>query len=67
MDSHERSGKSVVSVEIKGSRELLWLSVDSPVFEWQVGDAVVFRSSSWRVTSRAEHDHSVVFVLAEPN
>ena len=60
-----RSGESraVVTIHSPEGRVFLWLSAESPVMSWQVGDAVDFRNSSWVVLDRIEEGESLSLTL----
>jgi hypothetical protein len=58
--------KSVVVVNFPGGRELRWLAPDSGMATWQVGDAVSFRNSLWRVAERDDKADSLTLTLRSP-
>ncbi len=58
--------KSVVVVNFPGGRELRWLAPDSGMATWQVGDAVSFRNSLWRVAEREDKADSLTLTLRQP-
>jgi hypothetical protein len=59
-----RSVKSVVVVDFPGGREFRWLAPGAPMACWQVGDTVVFKNASWRVTGRTHDSDSLNLTLA---
>jgi hypothetical protein len=60
-----RTGEShsVVTIHSPEGRVFLWSGGESPVTSWQVGDAVVFRNSSWVVLDRTEERESLSVTL----
>jgi hypothetical protein len=57
-----RTGERV-TINSPDGRVFLWLSAESPVMRWQVGDAVDFRSGSWVVLDRTEEGESLSLTL----
>jgi hypothetical protein len=64
LPDRENNAQSVVAVHFPGGREFLWVSPDSPVARWQVGESVVFRNSPCVVSERTERDGSLELTLA---
>ena len=56
-------GQSVVTIQYPEGREFLWLTSDSPVLNWQIGEAVVFKNSPWVVLGRTEQAESLSLTL----
>jgi hypothetical protein len=63
----EKSLKSIVAVNFPGGREFMWVAPDSPIACWQVGEAVVFKNSRWRVLGRVEQADSLNLTLGLPD
>lgn len=55
--------QSVVTIHSPEGRVFLWLSTESTVMSWQVGDAVDFRNGSWVVLDRTEERDSLQLTL----
>jgi hypothetical protein len=55
--------QSVVTIHSPEGRVFLWLSTESTVMSWQVGDAVDFRNRSWVVLDRTEERDSLQLTL----
>jgi hypothetical protein len=57
--------QSMIALHFPDGRELLWVTRDSPLFAWQVGQPVVFRNTEWIVVGRAdsERDGSITLRL----
>jgi hypothetical protein len=60
---HSSSRVTVVSPE---GRELMWLSQDSAVTSWEVGQIVVFRNTQWRVLARRAQEADALTVTLGP-
>jgi hypothetical protein len=58
-----RNDHSRVTIHLPQGRELLWVTPDSPIVAWEVGQAVAFRNESWIVLRRAEDDQSLSLTL----
>ena len=56
--------KQVVTINFPGGREHHWLEVDSPLRDWQVGQAVTYRGYRWLVVARSESAGSLSLSLA---
>jgi hypothetical protein len=54
-----------IALHFPDGRELLWVTEDSPLNSWDVGQRVVFRSNDWVVLARTENegDESITFRL----
>jgi hypothetical protein len=50
------NGRSLIALHFPGGRELLWVTHDSPLFGWEVGQSVVFRNAAWTVLGRTRND-----------
>jgi hypothetical protein len=61
----KRSNESqeVVTINSPEGREYVWLGIDSPVRQWQVGQLVTVRSQRWLVLARSESAGSLVLTL----
>lgn len=57
---------SRVTVVSPEGRELIWLSHDSAVTSWEVGQVVVFRNSHWRVLARRVQEADALTVTLGP-
>jgi hypothetical protein len=57
------NGQSRVTIHYPEGRELLWVTADSPVFGWQVGQAIVHRNDTWVVLGRTESTESLTLTL----
>jgi hypothetical protein len=62
-NGHSSSRVTVVSPE---GRELIWLSHESAVTSWEVGQVVVFRNSHWRVLARQAQEADALTVTLGP-
>lgn len=62
--NHDDGVGRSVSIYLPDSREQIWTSEESAVHRWQVGDTVVFRTRSWRVTGRGEASEALTVHLA---
>lgn len=54
-----------IALHFPEGRELLWVTEDSPLHAWEVGQRVVFRNNAWVVLARTENegDESITFRL----
>jgi hypothetical protein len=62
-NGHSSSRVTVVSPE---GRELIWLSHDSVVTSWEVGQVVIFRNGRWRVLARQAREADALTVTLGP-
>ena len=66
-DASAGSGNSQlrIALHFPDGSELLWVTTDSPLVGWVVGQAVTVRSTSWVVLGRTENegDGSITFKL----
>ena len=56
--------QEVVTINFPGGREFHWLEADSPMRQWQVGQAVTYRGYRWLVVARAESAGSLTLSLS---
>lgn len=59
----EPEHQDVVTINFPGGREFQFVEADSPLRQWQVGQAVTFRGSSWLVVARSESAGSLSLSL----
>ena len=58
------SPASRVTVVFPDGREHIWVSNESTLTSWEIGQIVVFRNSRWRVTGRrAEESDALTLTL----
>jgi hypothetical protein len=57
------NGQSLIALHFPDGRELLWVTKDSPLFRWDVGQPVVFRNISWIVLGRSENEDFITLKL----
>jgi hypothetical protein len=62
-DTGSENGKSLIALHFPAERELLWVTQNSPLFGWEVGQSVVFRNTSWVVLGRKESETSITLTL----
>ena len=62
-NGHSSFRVTVVSPE---GRELMWLSHDSVVTRWEVGQVVAFRHGHWRVLARQADEADSLIVTLGP-
>lgn len=57
---------SRVTVVVPEGRELIWVSRESAVRDWEVGEIVRYRNSRWRVVSRRAEQPDALTVTLGP-
>jgi hypothetical protein len=57
------NGQSRITIHYPESREMLWVTADSPVYGWEVGQAVVHRNDTWVVLERTDRADSLTLTL----
>ena len=57
------NAQSRVAIHFPEGRELLWVTADSPVYGWDVGQAVVHRNDTWVVLGRIETTEGLTLTL----
>jgi hypothetical protein len=50
------NGQVRIALQFPHGRELLWVGKDSPLFRWEIGEPVTFRSGAWVVLGRSDHE-----------
>ena len=59
----ESKSQEVVTIDFPGGREYHWLEADSPMRNWQVGQAVTYRGYRWLVVARSDSAGSLTLSL----
>jgi hypothetical protein len=54
---------SRVALRLPGRREMMWISADVAMTDWEVGEVVFFRNSYWRVLDRRSDGETVTLTL----
>ena len=60
------SSSSRVTLIFPAGREYLWVSSESAVAGWQVGEVVLFRNSRWLVVARDRQPQGLTVTLGPP-